>query len=158
MAHAPASEKQIAFISKLVNDKDINSSASAQEIASQLNTNPDIITKAMASAFIDILKPLPYKNAKAKTQAPAPGYYTLDNKVYKVVKSPNTGNSYAKVLTDNNGWEYAAGFATKVSIPLTLEKAKELGHIYGMCMICGRTLTDETSISQGVGPVCAGKL
>jgi hypothetical protein len=164
MAHSPASEKQIAFIAKLINDKDIaktsgKTNVSITYISDLIVTDqPHLITKVMASDIIDQLKALPYKTgSKAKAQAPAPGYYTLDNKVYKVVKSPNTGNSYAKVFTDN-GWEYAAGMATKVSEPLTLEAAKEFGHIYGACVICGRTLTDEESIAAGIGPICAGKM
>jgi hypothetical protein len=35
-----------------------------------------------------------------------------------------------------------------------LRYGKELGH----CGHCGRTLTDETSRSLGIGPVCRGKL
>ncbi len=41
---------------------------------------------------------------------------------------------------------------------LTLELAKEYGKLYGQCMICGRTLTNEDSIEAGIGPICAGKL
>lgn len=41
---------------------------------------------------------------------------------------------------------------------LTLEQAQEFGRLYGVCGICGATLTDETSIAAGIGPVCAGRL
>lgn len=41
---------------------------------------------------------------------------------------------------------------------MTLEQAKEFGVLYGTCMVCGRTLTDERSIAAGIGPICAGKV
>lgn len=31
------------------------------------------------------------------------------------------------------------------------------GRQIGSCGVCGRTLTDETSRAQGIGPVCIGK-
>lgn len=41
---------------------------------------------------------------------------------------------------------------------LSLEEAKEYGRLYGQCMVCGRPLTDETSIEKGIGPVCEEKM
>lgn len=40
---------------------------------------------------------------------------------------------------------------------LSLEEAKQFGKIYGFCVKCGATLTDEKSIAAGIGPVCASK-
>lgn len=40
---------------------------------------------------------------------------------------------------------------------LPLDEAKKFGQIYGVCCVCGRTLTDEISIANGIGPICAGK-
>lgn len=160
MAHAPASEKQIAFISKLINDKDTTSSAQAVAIDMVMAAGSHTITKTEASKYIDVLMALPNKNTKTKKQAPAAGYYVYKNEVYKVQVSPSTGNAYAKVFTQEGGWLYAQGMVNKMhdAQPLTLEKAKEFGHLYGSCIICGRTLTDESSIDAGIGPVCAGKL
>lgn len=38
-----------------------------------------------------------------------------------------------------------------------LEAVKEIGILTGSCCICGRTLTAEESINDGIGPICAGK-
>lgn len=38
-----------------------------------------------------------------------------------------------------------------------LEAVKEIGKLTGNCCICGRTLTNEGSIEEGIGPICAGK-
>lgn len=38
-----------------------------------------------------------------------------------------------------------------------LEAVKEIGMLTGNCCVCGRTLTAEDSINEGIGPICAGK-
>ena len=43
------------------------------------------------------------------------------------------------------------------SMKLTLAQAREFGMIYGTCVCCGRTLTDELSVYLGIGPVCGGR-
>jgi hypothetical protein len=40
---------------------------------------------------------------------------------------------------------------------MSLEEAKAFGRLYGVCVRCGATLTDEQSIEAGIGPVCAGR-
>lgn len=42
--------------------------------------------------------------------------------------------------------------------PLTPEEAAKLGRLHGCCVICGRTLTDPTSVNAGIGPVCGRKV
>jgi len=39
-----------------------------------------------------------------------------------------------------------------------LEAVKEIGRLTGICCVCGRTLTNEASIEDGIGPVCAGRM
>lgn len=156
-----ASEKQVAFITKLINEKDMswcNDQAFIMAINTVITSNPETLTKSAASKAIDILLSLPSKaQAKAKTTVAA-GFYSLNNDIYKVVVSPQTGNTYAKVFT-SDGWVYAQGAVKKLTAasPLTLEQAKEYGKLYGTCIVCSRTLTDETSIAEGIGPICASK-
>ena len=132
----------------------------------------DPLTKRGATKLIDLLKSLPEHN---RPEAPrgnahyAPvedGFYVVEANehgpelVLKVQTSPTSGRQYAKAL-DGTTWEYAPGAIRKVrngdAVPLTLDKAKELGQLYGVCVRCGRTLTDEGSIAAGIGPICAGK-
>lgn len=40
---------------------------------------------------------------------------------------------------------------------MSLERAQEYGALYGFCCCCSRILTDETSIENGIGPICAQK-
>lgn len=41
------------------------------------------------------------------------------------------------------------------STRMTLDDAKAFGALYNTCCACGRTLTDETSVENGIGPICA---
>lgn len=57
-------------------------------------------------------------------------------------------------------FEYAPD-AIKTLAPMyrmTLEEAKALGALYGTCIVCGRTLSDEKSVAAGIGPTCAKKV
>lgn len=90
--------------------------------------------------------------------------------VYKVQKAVHgSGHLYAKRLIlqqDAPGMQLKATFVyakgamrtlAEQGRKMTLEEAKEFGALYGVCCVCGRTLTDENSIEAGIGPVCAGK-
>lgn len=88
-------------------------------------------------------------------------YRTEDGTVYKVQKAVHgSGRLYAKRLDPRiPRFEYDSGaiFKLKPEMKLTLEQAKEFGRLYGVCCSCGATLTDENSIAEGIGPICAQK-
>lgn len=107
----------------------------------------------------------------ARKTAPAAeledGIYELDGNIYKVVHAVHgSGRQYAKVLipalddSESWTWEMARGIVAKLTpeMKMDLERAKELGRIYGVCVRCGAVLTDEESISAGIGPICSGKM
>lgn len=88
------------------------------------------------------------------------GYYHVAMGYFKVVTSPKTNNSYAKKYVSETGkWEYYPGAVTKLrsEFKMDLEACKSFGKLYGRCMVCSRTLTDEESVAAGIGPICAGK-
>lgn len=100
------------------------------------------------------------------------GMYQKDGVIYKVQRAVNgSGNLYAKKLVRDTGnvfgtvdqgrwkFEYDRGAIRRLTIEdkMTLEQAKKFGALYGTCCVCGRTLTDETSIAEGIGPICAGR-
>lgn len=139
-----------------------------------------VLTRSGASKLIELLKAQPRKAAQPVAEAMvdevlpvtttgeiADGFYefTYDHgkvAIAKVVHAVHgSGHQYAKQLDPETGtFEYVGGLLAEVrqsGVPLSLERAKELGHLYGRCIRCGRTLTDEASIAAGIGPVCAGK-
>lgn len=82
-------------------------------------------------------------------------------RIFKVQKAVHgSGNLYGKELV-NGRFEYFKG-ARRLLLAegrrMTLEEAKAYGALYGTCCVCGRTLTNETSIEAGIDPVCAGRL
>lgn len=159
--YQPATDKQVAFLTKLVAEKDTTGIESCVW-ALHAGERP---SKSDASILIDhLLKAAPKADAAPITKV-EPGYYVLDGQVYCVVESKsNAGRTYAKALVISDfghaSWQYAAGAVKALAhaAPLTLERAKELGHLHGICCICGRQLTDPNSVEAGIGPVCATKL
>lgn len=106
------------------------------------------------------------------------GYYQKDGSVYKVqIAVHGSGRPYAKrMVVDEpdcggcaNGepcgagclptrsWEYAPGVVKTLTAAdrITAEQAKEFSDLYGCCVFCFKTLTDERSIFAGYGEKCA---
>lgn len=160
-----ATEKQVAFIDRLAAERGVEVDTAG-------------ITRSAASAEIDRLMAMP---RPVDPNAPRPidedGFYVLRAKgpdaatqrdpvrVFKVQRAVHgSGNLYAKELIfDEDGgrgtWEYMGRKPLYLALEkLTLELAKELGHLYGICCVCGATLTNEKSIEAGIGPVCGGRL
>lgn len=64
------------------------------------------------------------------------------------------------MISDDEMWlgrEVARTILAKITSVGPLEASKAYGSQIGACGVCGRTLTNPTSISNGIGPVCAGK-
>lgn len=159
-AFAPAAtEKQQAFIVKLTTEKDWTASPVAARIQQLLSG--ETVTRQQASAMINELLEMKNNGAAIPAQVKADvsdGFYVLKGTIYKVQNSLSSNRKYAKKLVDGS-FVFAPGMVAKLANAekLTLELAKEYGKLYGMCVVCGRTLTDETSISNGIGPICAEK-
>lgn len=82
-------------------------------------------------------------------------YQDASGNVFKVICS-SYDRLYAKQLIDGK-FEYAPGALRRLTAAdkLSLTQAEQYGKLTGRCCRCGARLTDETSISRGVGPVCA---
>lgn len=106
-----------------------------------------------------------------KVEEAPEGMHRLDGEVFKVQRAlRGSRNLYAKRLTVTDHGEdseprystefvYAPGTVRRLSkgTLMAVEEAAEYGRLYGTCIVCGRTLTDEGSIARGIGPVCAEK-
>jgi hypothetical protein len=86
------------------------------------------------------------------------GMWTIGEDIFKVqVAVHGSGRLYAKRLTAD-GFERAVGAMARIAregTRMTAEQAKTYGSLYGRCVACSRTLTDETSIGHGYGQTCA---
>jgi Family of unknown function (DUF6011) len=136
------------------------------------------MSRDIARNVIDAYKDRPRLTEMVKTiersvgpvvTKPAPvaleaGIYRMGDDWFKVQKAVHgSGNMYAKRLVVHAGgdatFEYAPGAIRKLTPEhkVSLEEAMKFGHVYGVCCNCGKTLTDEESIRDGIGPVCAKK-
>jgi len=89
----------------------------------------------------------------------------LTEEIFKVQKAVHgSGHLYAKILIVHSEgsaeFEMASGMVRKIRLAwrMSIEEARKYGALYGVCVRCGRTLTDEYSIANGIGPICAGKI
>ncbi len=158
----PATAKQLAFIQRLVAEGrgaaptgDLSRTAASQ-----------VIEQLLAA-------PRPTVTVPTMTAVTEPGMYrAADGTIHKVQRSKQDPTRlYAKRLVQITGqrlrdadaevvqWEfqYAPGAirTLQASQLLSLEEAKAFGIRYGICCVCGAFLKDATSVSEGIGPVCA---
>ena len=137
-----ATEKQIDFIVRLASERGIAHTETALAGWSKTQASEEI-TKLLAMP---------------KTNALVEGIYFKDGVVYKVQIS-GAGRAYAKVLKEH-GFSYdpTAIKALSPQDKITIAQAKAYGIQYGVCCVCGRTLTDSTSVAEGIGPVCGQRI
>lgn len=154
-----ASEKQEAFIQKLIGERDTDQLGPDELLLARKREH----TFNEARTIIDVLLQLPVVD-----RDPPEGIHFINDTVYKVqVAHQGSGKKYAKKLIVGSeqgadGWLYVGRDKTFHQLSddtlMTLEQAKKFGRLYGMCCVCGATLTDETSIERGIGPICEGRL
>lgn len=145
-----ATPKQVAFIKSLMEQKSVSSDS----------VNFYGLTKSSASSTIEALLAMSTPQA-APVEALEVGMYMRDGEIYRVQKSRETGNLYAKHLdSETLKFAYAPGAIKRLTLAdkMSLEVAKAWGLQTGTCCVCARTLTDPESVEQGIGPVCAGRV
>lgn len=176
-----ATEKQISFIQKLGEDRDIANLAGRrikveglEYLADRLYTNAalegGLVSKKAASALIDTMLDLPFVKrevpADEKFEFVPDGRYAIDN-------ASGKGIVFYKVWTRRNGSrgvdlqisdDYVpvrrsdiAGILNRIGKDVRGAFAR-YGQEIGACGVCGRTLTDETSREIGIGPICRNKI
>jgi hypothetical protein len=170
--HDRITSRQREFLRSLVIDKAKLEGIENPDTA-QIDTWLDTKSKGEASALIDTVKEeireLRLGAARAFPIAEIEdGFYELpDGRIAKVIHAIHgSGSQYAKLFnTETRRFDMSSGLITVVRregvrIDVNWERATELGKLYGVCMVCGTTLTDDSeggSIELGIGPVCAGK-
>jgi len=159
-----ATPKQIDYLQSLMRDRDVDA-LTVSRIDDAIAAHS--LTKQLASECIrDALqcakRPLAQERVNLAMAELTHGMYRKDGTIFKVqIAVHGSGRLYAKrlVLNSDGGvhFEYAAGAVRMLTIQdrMSIEDAKAFGVLYGTCCVCGRTLTDEVSIANGIGPVCA---
>lgn len=166
MSNAPATTKQLSFIASLRAERDL--APLTDDVIAQ-------VTKDMASKAIKTLLEMPKPQRTPTPQAPThdvpAGRYALvseqDGKTYFFrVDRPTEGRwngyTFVKVQAGDDLWplkDAAKRANVLAQIAADPEAAsKRYGHEIGSCGVCGRTLTDEQSRADGIGPICKDKM
>lgn len=161
-------EKQTRYIDTLIQLRDLTVPGAQDTVDDMWEAlSAGEFSREAASNVIDLLVDLPSRHGPSGEPAEVPeGMHRHEGKIYKVqVAHHRSGRPYAKRLVvdeDEDGravFEYAPGVVRGLSAEtlMSLQEAKYYGALYGVCVVCGRTLTDEGSIAAGIGPVCAGR-
>jgi hypothetical protein len=154
---SPATEKQITFLIKLLAER-IEDPADALAAITWVQEHK--LSKATASAKIsEYLSKPKVREAFSSTTELDEGIYRHEDAIYKVYRTREDHLAVKQLI--EGAFEYMGKRPLKFlrdEHRMTLEEAKEYGRITSICCQCGRKLTDETSIAEGIGPVCAGKI
>lgn len=153
-----ATDRQYAFIDQLLADRNHDE---ADEW--YLETIIDVqhghtIGKRQASFLIDFLQSCP-RRQHARHGATCPteeGMYETGEGIFRVRRS-QAGRLYAKTLDPSTGdfaYEEAAIYRLTDTDRMTLDRAREIGKMFGRCCVCGAELSDPKSVENGIGPIC----
>lgn len=165
----PATERQLAFIASLKTSRVL----SATQIA-WLEKHERALDARTASRIIATMLQLPepsktVSNAVGSVLPDVPeGRYALDEQgvvKFYVYSKPTEGRWAGRAFLSSQASDTLypiRNFDTKRLILAAIAadpKAASLryGQELGVCGVCGRTLTDESSRSAGIGPICAEK-
>lgn len=172
-----ASDKQIALITSLMDEKDLAAETRPKYRARTVAFEQDpaqirSLSVQQASALIEYLFGLPKSfgttsEPAAFAEVPA-GHYAIeqdDKVVFLQVDRPETGKWAGKVFVklqhgdDYTNMSQAAGFTMlgRIVEQGIMDCSIRYGRELGKCGVCHRTLTNETSRSAGIGPKCAEK-
>lgn len=164
-----ATPKQIAYLIGLRDGKDL-SPLEPEQKAWLEDTDFTNVSKAKASTIIEKLKELAWKPREMdsplfKEMYDIPvetGRYAIPGKD-GALRFYSVKRNTEKLAVWVDVWASDARYPIK-AIPQRIEILKEIaadpdagprfGREIGKCYVCGRTLTDETSRSLGIGPVC----
>lgn len=172
------SKAQSDFIVHLADEKDLSLewdgvpsspsyfSAKAREALDNLRSlwQEGRANKMRASAVISMLKDAPAKAGPRAGDPEAGVYFSEESGEYlRVYLGQESGHMLAKQVHLEDGevsYTYL-GAARRYLTPdyrrCTLEEAGSLGKASGICIHCGRLLTDPESVDRGIGPICADK-
>jgi hypothetical protein len=177
---APASERQLGYLSQLGRSRDWASAEGDLFDWVQRGLVGDRVTKGQASAAIEFLqgcgeiRPVVEPNLEPAVE---PGMYRHDGTLYRLQRGKTSGALYAMLAvvsesgSDGEGrpvfsarFSYSFGTVREIraSERLSLEEAGRLGRLWRVCIDCGAELTDGkrrgadglTPLQRGIGPVC----
>ena len=161
MGMYPASERQVSYLRSLMAKHEWQATMPERaDIDARLASGT--LDGRTASSLIDALRAAPLAATKSMGALSVGMYRTPDGTIYRIHESRETGNLYAKrmvwdmLMDDKPRFEYDRGAIYTITSAdrMTLAEARAWGVETGACCVCGKFLTDPTSVERGIGPVC----
>ena len=163
-----ASEKQLRLAQQLHRERKRPEAMylgwTDREVEEKINK----FSKGEASGFISVMlqqdkRPDVRQTVVADTP---PGIYwnPKTQQVFKVYMTRSLYKAMKTFLQAEDGtwsWVYLGRIDRHFDVDtmelMPIEEAKKFGQVNGYCIRCGALLTDEGSIAEGIGPICAEK-
>lgn len=183
----PPTPKQLAFVRTLLAERaGVPAAEALREVLNRLRTEGSLSKRAVSATIDALLKiarpqaeasdePTPVERPAQRTakvelpDVPA-GRYAVENEDgelrFYVVDRPMEGKwagwTFVKVQASDElhpikGMEAKAVILAKIALDPQAASIR-YGQELGVCGVCNRTLTDEESRRQGIGPVCRAKM
>jgi Family of unknown function (DUF6011) len=148
------SVRQMEFIEQLAS-KSEEGKKLVFEFLDSLQEQGIAYTTHHASMLIEKLKRMPVTVAPREVSVTV-GAYKHNGEVYSVRRSRESGKLHAYKFNGND-WVYAGNvkYELKQTERMTLEQALAFGASTGVCIHCGRTLTEPKAVVRGMGATCA---
>jgi hypothetical protein len=149
------SDKQVAFINSLGTNKVDGASVITDCLRNNNVRQVEDLPLATASQLIEVLQTLPTIYREVQVEV---GAYEYKGVVYSVRKSRESGRLHA-YNWNGGAWVYAGNvkYDLRPEHRLSLRDASAFGAQTGVCIHCGRTLTDAMSVTYGMGSTCRKK-
>ena len=177
---ATVSEKQLAFISSLLDERDLHAGGklvvtaeTRAQVIEDMKAKAETLTRAQASSWIERLLTLPkvqiiFKPGNIDVPAghyalagPGEGHPTRFYKVSRPTEGRWAGRVFLSVQAGDEFHPIREAHARDNILSKIGQDPKASSVLYGKelgrCGVCNRTLTDEASRKAGIGPVCAEK-
>jgi hypothetical protein len=157
----PASEKQLSFIVNLAEQREWSQDAFEAGTINAVLAGREVGIKPASHAISFLLEQPKKASVKAAEEIAVEGIYFFGGEYFKVQRAVHgSGRLYSKKFDRSTETWNRGGSLGKLTSEflLTQEQAKAFGDLYGQCIRCGKTLTDEESIEKGVGPICFSKM
>lgn len=152
----PVSPKQLYWINKLVNEKDL-----PEQVIADIKSDVELGILTTKSAGVHLDRLFAANNRPVEGAVTEPGFYRHEDKVYVVVLGKNSGRLYAKMVTAHGfNFEAAKGVfrSLKADAKMSVDEIRAFGCETGICANCSADLSDPISVFVGLGPTCGPRL
>jgi hypothetical protein len=166
----PASDKQVALITKLASerewassDQDFHGAVSANSVIRNV-LQGKVVGSRDASAAIDFLFTSPKVTSSVAGEIEAGVYVNPNGVTYRVYLGQQSGRMLAaEVVQHGETAEFvyagsAERYVARDARRLSIEEAAAFGKATGTCIVCARRLDVPESVDRGIGPVCYAKM